>query len=589
MSLESFPETSFEDVETTFTPNHLTRSQQSSPENHHIHDILPPSTASSESTTFSNSKEKYSTYTESEGAEEDDELLDDFEEFKDKNDYGDIMRSHFGLNAFNRGTLRGNCRDISTTGFFKQNEEEEEEEDDDDDDGGKEEGDLVGLRKQFESRLSLESKNSARNTALDREVPNLRLNLRPLRKPKSMLQLKRQSRDSSELPSISGNRPKSTGNLPTSKSVTNLRPTKGLQGIRYKKSMPLLSRYNRHDLIPEEDEETDKAYREDSGDEDYENDFEGDFHFNKGLMQPQFLMKEDLDATLKLSPSQYTITRDDTLLTPQLRQREKRWNEAQQLDSFREKGPPRRKKKSKLLFKQGNISAGRRLKTIKQEIDHNTPMKKGNMVYNPQKLTWEGNEKILNKFQDAEIANKKALLITKKRAASVSPFSAGNEKVDTEADTRNRKIVGKMMFDEQNLRWVSIDGNEKDPFDGIQDFVPSKSVVKPLSHGDIKSQRSQSQLITSRDTKDDRLLSSGTTRFHSLGATFTGSDPAFNINSKLLEKFYHEENKWSRKVGGWFILGDKKSGSSHEDDLSEMKNDGYMYEIRNMVISSARS
>lgn len=67
------------------------------------------------------------------------------------------------------------------------------------------------------------------------------------------------------------------------------------------------------------------------------------------------------------------------------------------------------------------------------------------------------------------------------------------------------------------------------------------------------------------------------------------TDPAFQLNSKLLEKFCHEENRWNRKVGGWFILGNKESESRTLEDLDKtQKHRSYMFEIRNMVINSTR-
>lgn len=67
----------------------------------------------------------------------------------------------------------------------------------------------------------------------------------------------------------------------------------------------------------------------------------------------------------------------------------------------------------------------------------------------------------------------------------------------------------------------------------------------------------------------------------------------FHLSSKTLEKFYHEENRWNRKLASWFIPQDETIiGADEETIMDEStisgKRKSYMYEIRNMVINSTK-
>lgn len=254
----------------------------------------------------------------------------------------------------------------------------------------------------------------------------------------------------------------------------------GSKGIQYKKSMPTLSRY---DMIREEDEQ-----------DNYNEEFEDELKFEKGLLQPQFLTEDNLQSPLDLSPSQYTITADDSLLTPHLHKRHHEWVKPNQLDMFRE--PLRHEKPALRSRSKSSLSANHRLKTIKQEIDHNTPMKKGRMVYNPETLKWEGNEQALSKFRDIDSFDKKALVI--KGKPSLHPPREKTSSAGLDA-RQHGKVVGRMMFDQENLRWIRVDGNEYDPFADIPDYtqqmeaVPRKKLafVKKISKPDSAEPRSR--------------------------------------------------------------------------------------------------
>ncbi|SCU88488.1 LAMI_0D10286g1_1 [Lachancea mirantina] len=528
---DDIPETSFEDIETTLSPINRYKNgyNQSSPLRKQM---PPPSTTSSESTTFSGNGNRYSTHTESDDADEEGKnFLDEFEEFHDKDEYQDIIKAHFD------GRKRSNEKKTGMGGLNAFAEEN---------------GDNIDeLADQFDQNLTLRARKSSEipTLKLDKNAkqPNVSLK-KSIRMPKSFERVSRRG-------------------IGNSRSASNLRvnwerpaPT----NLRYKKSMPLLSREG---IINEEYE-----------DNNYEEDFEDDFKFEKNMLQPQFLNRE---PQLKpISPRQYTITTDETLLTPQLHSRHKDWVNPSNLNHFKEQ--QRRKARESGSYRKNRESVNHRLKTIKQEIDQNTPIKKGKMIYNPEKRTWEGNEQSLLRFRDVDTAEKKAIVITDKKL----PYSSGSRARISDAKRQsNPKIVGKMMFDAQNLQWLRVDGQEEDPFADIPDYIP---VTIPLDGGPQRSATAMIPQSSHRDPTKKRFSSTATTRFHSLSTT--PYDFTFQIDSRTLEKFYHEENRWSKKVGGWFILDDPDVTSTNNDQkLPDPQSKNFMYEIRNMVISSARN
>lgn len=574
IKFEELPETSFEDMDTTFAKD-MTKNVQpnnrSSPLSRRPHTVPTPpvSTTSSDGTTFSRSGDRYYGENRTEEEEEDEEdeenFLNDFKEFQTrKEDFDDALRTFL--------TLRGTS---SSSAGARQS------------DYGSDSNELAAM---LSKRLSIGSKK------------------RPmaLRQPRSMMELK--------------SRPRSSGGssqMPNSLSAGDLR-VQSNNTVRFKKSMPSLSNYNHTIEEEEEDEEEEeederRPWRHSKGGplpdwqrnqksnlnefiegEEEEEDGDRDFIFDENLIQPQFLNKTSDASPLKLSPSQYEIVRDDALLTPRLHKRHRDWNAGEQLDSFKEPAPLLSRRRS-----TKNPSIKSRIKIIKQEIDHNTPIKNGRMYYNPKTMKWEGNEQILDKFTKLDSIDKKPLLI-KSISQPIHPtrhdsFSkATTEKSKTTKRIRNPRVVGKMMFDDENLRWVSVNGNddEQDLFAGIKDVKSAfpgspNSTLKGKSHVS-PFLRSHSQLLpsTGDDYVGDRLNS---TRYHSVGTSNrdTGTDPVFQMSSKLLEKFCHEENRWNRKVGAWFLLGNKEMKSPEVSKEENSKS--YMFEIRNMVINSTRA
>lgn len=602
--LDDVGETSFEDVESTFTYK----------DDIEVPRLAPNSATSTttENTTFSKDK-RYSSHTELASDLDDDmNYNSDFEEYQNGTDLP-----------------------LAVDRRFRESSDQDE---------------LADLQEQLEKKLSLNLRNSktgggsgTRN--VDQYINHAGL-VRPslkdsVRQRRSMVDLATRSKGN-----ITSLNSQQSRRVPNSRSYMNLRPSSG-RTLSYKSSMPSLMRFNRQDvLLEDEDDEDDdededdepypyvprvrRSYRDlgpsfgertddgnvvqdiaveatemtnngDDDDDNFGNDFEGiDDNF-------QFATNNNnnfsaFDPTLRLSPSEYDIEHDDTLLTPQLHKKHYAFDAP--LDSYREarqqRGTAKQAAAAAAVNRRNSTRARARLKTIRQEIDLNTPLKRGKMKYNPREKRWDGNEDILSSFDNIENVDRKAFIIKNKRSKSPLKTSSSTQIAASgtnaaSSNSQHGKVVGKMRFDEKNLRWLRVDGTEEDPFQGITDLMP-RSQSSPTKNVKFQSQghsgnilRSQSQLPFGRDEHGNRFISSESTRFHSLTTNST-TDPTYQITSKQLEKFYHEENKWSRKVGGWFILGDKSRDTGSADQSHTSLNDkSYMYEIRNMVISSARN
>ncbi|GAV50772.1 hypothetical protein ZYGR_0Z01950 [Zygosaccharomyces rouxii] len=597
VNLDEFPETSFEDMESTFGKINTNQDQEPAPVSPlgRNHGVLPtPSSASSNGTTFSISKGKRlsvgsSSRTDEEGEEDEDDFLNDFQEFQGKkDDIDDAFKTYFNLNDNDNNTNNNNNDNNNK------------------DNSGPRKRKSIDFIKDFDEKLNLRSSRGSSR----------------LRQRQSMMELKPHLKPSS-----------SFSRIPNSLSAGDLR-IRPNASVRFKKSMPALSNFN--GMIREEDELEDdlptlkRPQRfldnfEEAREEEEQDD--KDFVFDESLIQPQFLNRAP-ESPLRLSPSQYDIIRDDTLLTPRLHRRHRDWNSKDQLDSFKERRKSeqqqqhQQKQRRKGYHHHNRPQTASRIQIIKQEIDQNTPIKNGSMYYNPKTMKWEGNEHILDKFNKLESQDEKPLLIRARTSAQEPLNSATDgshiEKISKRNSNRGKskqshqRIVGKMMFDEENLKWVNIDEDEEDadPFANVEDIAPlptapgfdgahDENTLKAPSSGANNNGnkhispflRSHSQILPSGANSLDRLNSSATTRYHSVG--FTRSDntnPQFQLNSRQLEKFWHEENKWNRKVGAWFIMGDSSDAQPGDlTDFNEVKNPrSFMYEIRNMVLNSTR-
>lgn len=561
------PETSFEELNTTLSrfQSHetLTLEKNAPPLGTSTYIPTPSSIGTSETgTVFSNSAGAFWSNKQADDdqdmeVDQDDEFLNDFQEFQNKkDDFDDAIKTNFHL--------RNRC---GTTSFKND-----------------------AFAEEFDRKLSFEDRPR-------------------LKQPRSMMELKPKRKLSNSVTSR---------NLRTSNSV------------RFKKSMPNLALVNPAIREEEDDEEQDIneqrmfGYKNDDHTQDtilakFSSDDEGDFltgfeglrdeaidetissNDKKSAEQPPFLQKKSSSSLpLKISPAQYDIVKHDELLTPGLHRRQREWNTQQELDSFREKRPIRHYSNQNV-----QLNGPAKIKTIKQQIDHNTPMKKGSMIYNPKTMKWEGNENVLNKFSDVDTANKKALLIKNKLQRDADyKKQKYSDLQHSRATSRNQKVVGNMILDEQNLRWVSFSEEEPDPFAGIPEInLPpvGKTMKKCSSSPFLRSQSQVNPPFPSNDNNGGYQSTAAQARlrkYHSmrtLNSTTNGPEvnSTFHLSSRALEKFYHEENRWCKKLAPWFIPQDETIISVDEETIMDestvsSKRKSYMYEIRNMVINSTK-
>ncbi|CCF58093.1 hypothetical protein KAFR_0D04450 [Kazachstania africana CBS 2517] len=549
-------ETSFEDLETSISREQPVQTSSRLP--HQLRNMKSyptPSTGSSNATVFSdNLRERVwsSNFSDGEIGEED-EYLGDFMDFHNKKDNFDkAIRTH--LNNNNTSTARR----LHSSPTRRSQE----------------------FAQKFDKLLTVSAPKT--RAGLSREETG-----GSLRQPKSMMNLHNR-RDINNYMDIANNNDNMAG-LKSSKSYGSLRnPSRNNNTVRFKKSLSNL--IPSAPVIQEQDEDNSsddfmndtvigpstnreqflKKFEEDN----LEQEDDADFAFDESVLQPQFLSKIAITrSNSKVSTDMYEIEDAENLLTPQLH-RQSRQRVVMGPDTFKDPRVNSRKPSG------GFIPPTSKIKTIKQQIDCNTPIKRGNMQYNPRTMKWEGNEKVLSTF---DVMEDKPLLIRNKKSDSNEL-----ENVKIRSNSNNPRVVGNMVFDEKNLRWVSIHEEQADPFAGVDKILnlPKRKKSSPFL-------RSQSHSTTNRRTASSSLASR---KYNTIGGRgspteYNEADPAFFVNSRQLEHFYHEENKWNKKVGAWFILGNQ----GEEDDLSKNititnhDHKEFMYEIRKMVLNSTRN
>ncbi|KAH3902850.1 Bfa1p SCDLUD_000443 [Saccharomycodes ludwigii] len=271
----------------------------------------------------------------------------------------------------------------------------------------------------------------------------------------------------------------------------------------------------------------------------------------------------------------YVVTDHPSLLTPQLRPRKYNndmMDKKSVLKAFREPYPSQEEK----LIKRRNPG---RLQTIKQEIDSHTPLTKGKMHYNPKKLRWEGNVEAVNNFPEYS----KPLLISKnpdfQLKKRLAMNSTGTGTGIGSGGLESRKKVGSMIFDSDNLRWVSANGeeSEENPFKNIDAYALPSGIIQSST---LQKKRHEKSTIYPIGNDKSRRCYSNIGLANTDKHASTTDDLLFTINSKKLELFYHEENIWSDSLKCWV---------NNDDALSFAVSREQAYEIRKMVLSSTKS
>lgn len=362
---EDFTESSFEDVETSFVRDAYTKfTRRDGKQSDAVHPPIknqilptPTSTTSSNATTFSShnhdlvvtnsSRSDIEEKTEND-EDDDNDFFSDFQEFRNnKDDFDEAIKDKYQL-----------LKSIPTQSV-KPNL----------------------LSQTFEKKLNLGSHEKV------------------LRQPRSMYELQNQMRYRSEGPArtTQGLSTKLKNSMSYS-ALTNPKLNNNYRNnnIKVKKSMPSLSSYSPviqevndetytfNDLTSMENNSGLRTFQDNSDEE--EEDF---LDFTPEAIKSQFLTKAS-NKSVQVPSTQYNIINDDHYLTPQLRDKTRKLNRREQLLAFNETEPEIQSHTWQNKHYQNTAS---KIETIKQQIDYNTPIKHGRMVYNAETMRWEGNEK----------------------------------------------------------------------------------------------------------------------------------------------------------------------------------------------------
>lgn len=238
-----------------------------------------------------------------------------------------------------------------------------------------------------------------------------------------------------------------------------------------------------------------------------------------------------------------------------------------------------------------------RIQTIKQTIDYNIP-NLGNgdddkdIFYDPASQKWKRtNSDMISNFQRMDI-NDDRQIKTQERTQKQQIYNLEN--IKQRSNSRNPKVSGNMVLNEKDQRWVSISGDDPDPFAQIDDFpITSQNTddqspfIRPKSaYEEILSRRASSHNLRKYNSMGKNLPRSN--------RQLSEVETKYIVDSHDLEKFYHEENKWRKLVGGWFVIGADESSFINANpfqknvSLTSKDNKDFMYEIRKMVLNSTR-
>lgn len=419
-----------------------------------------------------------------------------------------------------------------------------------------------------------------------------------LKHPKSMIELKSRGVNNttsmkSKYGSVSDN-----NKLKSSISYNNFKqPRRSSSSVRFKPSVTNLGETGSNDISPiRETNEDELNY------DSYENDDLNDTvliarpdrdeeFFNK-FSEPQILD----DNYGREDENEFILNND--VLKPQFHSRSSTLNRkqflppTQQYDEFEKivnnrSGP----------LKGSPIS---RLQTIKQTIDSNSPNtaneeEEENIYYDPNSEQWvRGIDNITDEFGDIDINGNRRKMEKKDRES----YNLKNLKL--RSNSRKPTVVNNMVLDEKNQRWVSVSNDVPDPFANVPDF-PIQSVSRKNSLPFLRSRSTREDLLNRRSTTRQRPQNNHSMRqklSRSKSQVFE-TDTKYIIDSHALERFYHEENKWHKSIGAWFLTGTDDSGMMNANgvdsairnnniSLTSKDNKDFMYEIRKMVMNSTR-
>lgn len=256
------------------------------------------------------------------------------------------------------------------------------------------------------------------------------------------------------------------------------------------------------------------------------------------LSQPKF--NDEFDNIDDLTTEDLTITYEDYQKLKRKSQRRidlSKYKE-EPSSSFHKKSSSKINRTSPVSPSKSNFDRLTRQGKLKVITVMNKPNSKrvmkghlyGEVVYDPLKMKWVGNEEELSKFNS--INNQSQLL--------------------PKSSTQQR--IGNMVYDDQKLRWVSINGKyEDDPFDDDtidQEFAPPPPPpIKNIKRSKIVPSTSSMSLSNNLDSHH------------------------FKVTTEMYKHWKHEEDRWVRKVGNWF-----NENNDELDDLTIVR-----YELKSFL------
>lgn len=283
----------------------------------------------------------------------------------------------------------------------------------------------------------------------------------------------------------------------------------------------------------------------------------------------------------------------------EISEKQKRMNNGYNYNNDKNQSPNKANKKHSLSSPQRNST--KKIGLVRNLNDKSVPLdnnKNNKMKYNPLSKKWEGNDIELIKFENLSTSNLKSQNFTK-------PGLITNQKFNN----KDKKIQGNMVFDPDELRWINLNNNEiedvfkdlpnldSDQFDSPtrkQSFAVyghnNNQKQSPLRNGSTRGISQFTQRTTSSSTntnsEEDEEFQEGESNNEEDSSLIEGWE--FNLSENLINTFYNEEKKISRKINNWFDNTNQFYKIDNNNNIN-IGNDGkfnnnYFWEIRKMVV-----
>lgn len=225
----------------------------------------------------------------------------------------------------------------------------------------------------------------------------------------------------------------------------------------------------------------------------------------------------------------------------------------------------------------------------------------GEIVYDPDQMKWCGNDEDLlpfepvskpslikhystlrqhqsqEQFAQAKLQEHASTPSISKQEVQMTPGPMVNDNANKVDDNDGfPQIVGSMVYDNKNLRWVSLTGQyEDDPFENMDDTVASENINNQVSAvpqaRHRRSSRTSMRLgaIPRNSVSKTRVPSSVSCSSIPNYAKQIESENPLKIKVESYKMWKAEESRWMRKVRNWF--------PSQDDDLN------FCYELKSFL------